>query len=164
MYIGGGRILENQVKKYRPCIGRTISLSILSFMLFFLVIGGVLPSVEDEEKNIVFFFIIIFFLLHVLSVLYSLLKLNSLIYIDEDKIFQKQFGKIVDIKYDEITDIKLSFAFYARVSYAIKIYDNNKRIMFEITSKVFDEFMKCCPNIEVKNKIESLLKEKEIMQ
>lgn len=34
--------------------------------------------------------------------------------------------------------------------------------MFEITSKVFDEFMKYCSNIEVKNKIESLLKEKGI--
>ena len=162
MYTGEVRILENQVKKYRPCNGRTISFSILSFMLFFVTTSGILPSVEGEEKNIVFFFIIIFFLLHILFVLYSLLKLNSPIYLDENKIFQKQFGKIINIKYDKITDVKLSFAFYTRASYAIKIYDNNNKIMFEITSKVFDEFMKYCSSIEVKNKIESLLKEKEI--
>lgn len=157
-------MLERKDIKYRPCVGRTISLSILSFMLFFVTTAGILPSVEDEEKNIVFFFIIIFFLLHVLFVIYSLLKLNSPICLDDNKIFQKQFGKIISIKYDEINNIKLSFAFYGRAPYAIKIYHNNKRIMFEITSKVFDEFMECCSNIEVKNKIESLLKEKEIMQ
>ena len=97
MYIGGERILENQVKKYRPCIGRTISFSILSFMLFFLIIVGILPSAEGEEKNIVFFFIIIFFVLHVLFVFYSLLKLNSPIYLSENKMFQKQFGQIINL-------------------------------------------------------------------
>jgi hypothetical protein len=162
MYIGGERILKREVLKYRPCIGRTISLSILSFMLFFVTIAGILPSAEGEDKNIVFFFVIIFFVLHVLLVLYSLLKLNSSIYLDENKIAQKQFGKIIIIKYDKINNVKLSFSYYARASYAIKIYDNNKKIMFEITSKVFDEFMKYCSNVEVKNKIESLLKEKGI--
>ena len=54
MYIGGGRILESQVKKYRPCIGRTISFSILSFMLFFVTIAGIFPSVEVEDKTLHF--------------------------------------------------------------------------------------------------------------
>ena len=148
--------------KYRPCIGRTISLSILSFMLFFVTIAGILPSVEVEDKNIVFFFIIIFFILHILVLLYSLLKLNSPIYLDENKIVQKQFGQIINIEYNKISDAKLSFAYYIRAPYAIKVYENNKRIMFEISSKVFDEFMKYCSNIEVKNKIGSLLKEKGI--
>lgn len=162
MYIGGVKILKNKVNKYRPCNGRTVSFSILSFMLFFVAIAGILPSVKSEEKNIVFFLIIIFFLLHILFVSYSLLKLNSFICLDEDKILQKQFGKIITIKYDEITDVKLSFAFYVRAHYAIKIYENNKRIMFEITSKVFDEFINHCSNHEAKNKIERLLKEKGI--
>ena len=94
--------------------------------------------------------------------LYSLLKLNSPIYLDENKIVQKQFGQIINIEYNKISDAKLSFAYYIRAPYAIKVYENNKRIMFEITSKVFDEFMKYCSNIEVKNKIGSLLKEKGI--
>ena len=34
--------------------------------------------------------------------------------------------------------------------------------MFETSSKVFDVFMKYCANVEVKNKIERLLKEKGI--
>ena len=154
--------MKNQVKKYRPCNGRTISLSISSFMLFLVTITGIFPSVEVEDKNIVFFFIIIFFILHILVLLYSLLKLNSPIYLDENKIVQKQFGKIISIKYDNITDVKLSESYYARASYAIKIYDNKKRIMFETSSKVFDVFMKYCANVEVKNKIERLLKEKGI--
>ena len=154
--------MKSKVNKYRPCIGRTISFSSLSFMLFFLTIVGIFPSVEGEEKNIVFFFIIIFFALHVLFVLYSLLKLNSPIYLGENKMFQKQFGQIINIEYNKISDAKLSFAYYIRAPYAIMVYENNKRIMFEITSKVFDEFMKYCSNIEVKNKIESLLKEKGI--
>lgn len=162
MYIGGERILKSELVKYRPCNGRTISFSILSFMLFFVTIEGILPNAEDEEKNIVFFLIIIFFLLHVLFVFYSLLKLNSYIYFEENKILQKQFGKIIDIKYDEITDVKLSFACYVRASYAIRVYSNNKRILFEISSKVFDGFMNNCSNIEIKNRIESLLKEKGI--
>lgn len=162
MYIGGGRALKNKVVKYRPCLGRTVSFSVLSFMLFFITIVGILPSADDGERNIAFSLAIILFLLHILFVLYSIFKLNSLICVDDNKILQKQFCKIVNIKYDEITDVKLSFAFYIRASYAIKIYENNKRIMFEISSKVFDEFMKCCSNIEVKNKVKSLLEEKEI--
>ena len=161
MYFGGVRILKSKVNKYRPCIGRTVSFSGLSFMLFFVTIVGIFPNVKGE-KIIVFFLIIILFLLHILFVFYSLLKLNSYIFIEENRVFQKQFGKIIDITYDEITDVKLSFAFYVRAPYAIKIYSNNKRVMFEITSKVFDEFMKRCSNIEVKKKIESLLKEKGI--
>ena len=148
--------------KYRPCNGRTISLSISSFMLFLVTITGIFPSVEVEDKNIVFFFIIIFFILHILVLLYSLLKLNSPIYLDENKIVQKQFGHIINIEYNKISDAKLSFAYYVRAPYAIKVYESNKKIMFEITSKVFDEFMKYCSNIEVKHKIESLLKEKDI--
>ena len=92
------------------------------------------------------------------------LKLNSPVYIGKDEIFQKQFGKKITIKYDEITDAKLSYAFYTRAPYAIKIYENNKRIMFEITSKVFDVFMEHCSNIEIKNQINSLLKENGIFQ
>ena len=162
MYFGEERILKNQGKKYKPCIGRTISFSILSFMLFFVTIAGILPSVEDEDKNIVFFFVIIFFLLHVLFILYSLLKLNSPIYLGENKMSQKQFGQIINIEYDKISDVKVSFAYYIRAPYALKVYENNKMMMFEITSKVYNEFMKFCSNIEVKNKIERLLKEKEI--
>ena len=154
--------MENQVKKYMPCIGRAISFSSLSFMLFFLIIVGILPSVEGKDKNIVFFFMIIFFLVHVLFVLYSLLKLNSPIYLFENKMSQKQFGQLINIEYDKISDAKLSFAYYIRAPYAIKVYENNKMMMFEITSKVYDEFMKYCSNIEVKNKIERLLKEKDI--
>lgn len=162
MCIGGVRILKNEIMKYRPCNSRAMSFSVLSFMLFVLTIVGILPSVKSEEKIIVFCLITILFLLHLLFVLYVLLKLNSLVYIDQNRIYQKQFGKIISINYDEINNIKLSFSFYIRASYVIKIYEGNKRIMFEITSKAFDEFVKHCSNIEVKNKIEKLLKEKGI--
>ena len=94
--------------------------------------------------------------------LYSILKLNAPILIEESKISQKQYGKEIQIFFNDIGNVKLSFAYYVRAPYAIKIYDNKKMLMFEITSKVFDEFMKCCSNIEVKNKIKNLLKEKEI--
>ena len=154
--------MKRKDMKYRPCNGRTISFSILTFMLFFITTMGIFPTVEGKEKNIVFFLIIILFLFHIIFVLYSLLKLNSPICLDENKIVQKQFGKIISIKYDNITDVKLSESYYARASYAIKIYDNKKRIMFETSSKVFDVFMKYCANVEVKNKIERLLKEKGI--
>ena len=154
--------MKSKVMKFRPCNGRSISFSVLTFMLFFITTIGILPNVEGEEKNIVFFFIIIFFILHVLLLIYSLLKLNSPICLDENIIVQKQFGQIINIEYNKISDAKLSFAYYIRAPYAIKVYENNKRIMFEITSKVFDEFMKYCSNIEVKNKIGSLLKEKGI--
>ena len=154
--------MKRKNMKYRPCIGRTISLSILSFMLFFVTIAGIFPSVEREYKNIVFFIIIFFFILHVLLLIYSLLKLNSPICLDESKISQKQYGKEIEIYYAYISNVKLSFAYYGRAPYAIKIYDNKKMIMFEITSKCFDEFMKYCTNVEVKKKIESLLREKEI--
>lgn len=152
--------MKRKVNKYRPCNVRTISFSIISFMLFFVSMVGVFPSVE--EKSVALYFAIFFFLLSIIFILYSLFKLNSFVYIDDDKIIQKKFWEIIDIKYDEITNIKLSFAYYIRAPYAIKVYNNKKAIMFEITSRVFDEFMRSCSNIEVKNKIDILLKEKGI--
>ena len=154
--------MKGKVNKYRPCNCRTVSFSILSAVLFFVSIAGILPGVAAGEKKSLLFVVIFLFLLNFLFVLYSLLKLNSSVYLDEYKILQKQFGKTISIKYDEITDVKLSFAYYIRAPYAIKIYANRKRIMFEITSRVFDEFLRCCSNIEVKNMIETLLKEKGI--
>jgi len=154
--------MRNETKKYRPCNCRTALFSFLSFMLFFLTIVFFLTTAKREEKHVVFFLICIFFLMHIIFVLYSLMKLNSFICLDEFKITQKQFGKIMNIKYDEITQVKLSFAFYVRAPYAIKIYANNIRIMFEITSKVFDVFMEHCSNIEIKEQINSLLKENGI--
>ena len=154
--------MKNKIMKYRPCNGRTIPFSVSSFILFFLsTIGiGILPNVE--EKNIALIIIVFLFLLHILFVFYSLFKLNSYISIEDEKVFQKQFGKIIDIRYNDITDVKLSYAFYVKAPYAVKIYFNNKNIMFEISSKVFDAFMNNCSNIEIKNKIISLLEEKEI--
>ena len=152
--------MKNKIMKYRPCNGRSISFSILSFMLFFLATFGILPSVE--EKNIALIIIVFLFVLHILFVFYSLFKLNSYISIEEEKMLQKQFGKTIEIMYNDITDVKLSFALYIRASYAVKVYSNNKRIMFEISSKVFDAFMNNCSNIDIKNRIISLLKEKEI--
>ena len=154
--------MRNETKKYRPCNCRAALFSFLSFMLFFLTIVFFLATAKREEKHVVFFLICIFLLIHIIFVLYSLMKLNSFICLDEFKITQKQFGKIMNIKYDEITQVKLSFAFYVRAPYAIKIYANNIRIMFEITSKVFDVFMEHCSNIEIKEQINSLLKENGI--
>ena len=160
MFIGEGRIMKRKNYKYRPCIGRSVSFSIMSFMLFFISIVGILPNVE--KKIIALVLVVFFFLLNIIFVLYSILKLNSYVYLDNDKIFQKQYGKMIEINYDNITDVKLSFAWYIRSSYAIKIYDKNKKIMFEITSKVFEKFISLCSNTEVKNKIDKLLKEKNI--
>lgn len=147
-------------KRYRPCMGRSLSLCIGPSFLFLAALLSFLPF---EKKQIFEILIVLFLGLYILVInLYSILKLNAPILIDESKISQKQYGKEIEIYYDDISNVKLSLAWYAHAPYAIKIYDNKKKIMFEITSKVFDEFMKCCSNIEVKNKIEKLFKEKEI--
>ena len=155
MYIGGKKVLKNKIMKYRPCNGRTISFSVSTFMLFFLSTIGILPNVE--EKNIVLIIIVFLFLLHILFVFYSLFKLNSYISIGDEKMIQKQYGKTIEIYYKDITAAKLSSAFYVKAPYAVKVYSNNKSIMFEISSKVFDAFMNNCSNTEIKNRIISLL-------
>ena len=49
-------MLKRKDIKYSPCIGRTISLFILSFMLFFVTIVGILPSVEGKDKHRIFLY------------------------------------------------------------------------------------------------------------
>ena len=82
----------------------------------------------SKNEFIIIFFVL--FLLNIFVMLYLILKLNSLIYITQDRLLQKQFTKIVIINFDDITDVKLSFAYYAKVPYAINIYASNKIIMF----------------------------------
>ena len=153
--------MKDKIKKYRPCLGRTLGVSIL---LFFMSFALMLQYIDDIIKyNILLYFSLLFSLVDCIFIWYSFNKLNSYIYFDDNKMFQKQYGQIIEIRYDDIIDFKLSFAYYIKVPYALKIYDNkNKMIMFEIVGKAYDEFMDRCSNVEIKRKIKRLFKEKTI--
>lgn len=152
--------MENEVCKYRPCNVRSVSICVTTFMLFFISLVGILPFVK--EKIIALLIAGVFFLLNVLFSLYSLFKLNSFVFLDETKISQKQYGKVVEINYDTINYIKLSFVFYTKAPYLVKLYSKNKTISFEITSAVLDKFMNHCTSFEIKNRLTFLLKDKGV--
>ena len=127
--------MENQFHKYRPWKGRSIFLCVITFILFIICLVAILPLVK--EKNIVIIIVIFLFSLNIFFSLYSILKLNSFVYMDDDKIQQKQYGKLIQIYYENIKDVKISHAFYAKVPPLITIYDNKKKISFEMTI-IFD--------------------------
>ena len=161
MSFGGSGRLKNKFLEHRPCNSRSLFLCLVTFFLAldFLL----LPLTTNiEGKNIILFIAIMLFLLDLIFVLYSLFKLNSCVFMDETKIWQKQYRKVVEIDYGSISEIKLSSACYANVPYMVKIYADKKAISFEITSRTFEKFMDCCSNIEIKNKLEALLKAKGV--
>ena len=94
------------VNKFCPCKVRSVIYCFGSFMLLFTSVAGILPNVE-EKKNALLLALCLF-IIHILVVLYSIFKLNSYVYFDDEKIYQKQYGKIVEIKYNEIEKFKFS--------------------------------------------------------
>ena len=81
---------------------------------------------------------------------------------DDTKIWQKQYGKLVEIIFHDITDIKLSYAVYIKAPCAINIYEDKKKITFELFTRPFYEFMDRCTNAEIKSKLKISLKQKGI--
>ena len=142
---------------YRPCIGRSISLCLTTFSL---AIFSFIVSSQIKADRIIFIRIgIILSVLHVITVLYSVFKLNSRILVEDDHISQKQFLSTVVIKYDEVTDVKLSHSPLVKSPPLITIYSTNQKIAFETTSKVYREFRDHCNNESLQAQIDKLLKQ-----
>lgn len=140
------------VNKFCPCKVRSVIYCFGSFMLLFTSVAGILPNVE-EKKNALLLALCLF-IIHILVVLYSIFKLNSYVYFDDEKIYQKQYGKIVEIKYNEIEKFKFSNG--GRIYNLLKIYKKNKKIIFELSDKNLNLFYSKCNNKELNNKIKKV--------
>ena len=153
---------KKQISVFYPCNGRCLGISIPNFFLSIVLFATALSLEKNDVKTI---FTVISFLLILLNIVFIVLfgyKWNSCVYIDEEKMVQKQFNHLKIIKFDEIDDVKLSHAYYAKVPPLITIYGNNDKIFFEITSKVLDEFVNNSSNSVINDKLEKLLKDNYI--
>ena len=150
-------VKNTTLNTYRPCIGRSISLCLTTFSL---AIFSFIVSSQIKADRIIFIWIgIILSVLHVITVLYSVFKLNSGILVEEDHISQKQFLSAVVIKYDDVTDVRLSHSPLVKSPPLITIHSTNQKISFETTSKVYREFRDRCNNDALQERVNVILRQ-----
>ena len=145
---------SEQDKKYRPCWERCIAICVASIITNVIFLD-ILFVFKFKLGCVCIFLVNIVVCLY--FIIFAIFKLNSPVYIDEEKIAQKQFGKIKTIYYSEIENIKRTGR-DLRFSWLITIRKNKEKISFEDTSKVYDKFCELCTNEEIMNQLKKMFK------
>ena len=163
IYIGEDIMESEQINRYRPCSARCFGACLLTFGLASLFIGISIGANFYGDSVYALWLGLVFLLLNIVLVIFSIFKWNSYVYIDGEKISQKQFGKTIVLYYREITDIKMSMMSVTKgTSWLIIIKQGKNKIAFEITTKVYEQFCKLCTNENIIKKLDKLLEEKGI--
>ena len=149
--------MKNKAQRgIRPCNGRSIAICVITFLLTVVLLSLAITSVENNLKILFAIFAIVLMILGVLLFAIYMYRYNSPIYIDEQSISQKQFGKTIKFEYSEVDNITFKHSMFFKVPAIISMYQKNQRIVFELTSDVLDEITaKCsCDDLVLKiNKI-----------
>ena len=145
---------SKQSKKYMPCLARFILLCFASLVTSIIFLDILLTP--DFALTPVCIFLAVF-VIELCFIISAIFKWNSPVYIDEEKIEQKQFGKIKTIYYSEIDNIKRTGRSY-RIPWIITIRKNKEKISFEDASKVYDKFCELCTNEEIMNQLKKMFK------
>ena len=145
---------SKQSKKYMPCLSRFISLCFASLVTIIILLEILFTP---NFKLIPVYIFLTVFVVNLCFIIFAIFKWNSPVYIDEEKIEQKQFGKIKTIYYSEIDNIKRTGRSY-RIPWIITIRKNKEKISFEDASKVYDKFCELCTNEEIMNQLKKMFK------
>ena len=141
----------------RPCFARSLSMCSTTFLLAFLAF---LVSAEVTSNN--FFFItigIVLLLTNIALSIYCIFKLNSRVYVTDTEISQRQFRREITVKYDDITDVKLTHSPIVKAPPLVTLSNGNTKICFETTSRVYKSFKESCKNERVNEKLRKVLKD-----
>ena len=143
MCIGEVTMIIKQEKGFLPCTARCgVSCawagwaSALSLILIF--------SVDSDNLMIGLSIFIFFVVLSVFLTIMSIFKWNSRVVVTSERIIQRQFGKIIDLPYDKIDNVKISKL--GKFPYLIKLTKDKEKISFDCTSKVYKAFVSTCTN------------------
>ena len=147
--------MVSNIHKSRPGWGRSISYCIFTLVFIATLMIPLVVGYEEGVPIIVSILLVFFVLLHIWTVLYCIFKLNSFVYIDDTKIWQKQYGKCVEIQFSDIQYAELTIGF-AQGYYHVVIHSYNKKISFCKPSKTYHAFMERCTNVAIKEKIKKL--------
>ena len=147
--------MVSNIHKSRPGWGRSISYCIFTLDFIAILMIPLVMRHEEGVPIIVSILLVFFVLLHIWTVLYCIFKLNSFVYIDDTKIWQKQYGKCVEIQFSDIQHIRLTIGF-VQGYYHVVIHSHNKKISFCLFSKTYNAFMERCTNVDIKEKIVKL--------
>ena len=137
-----------------PCLSRFISLCFASLVTIIILLEILFTP---NFKLIPVYIFLTVFVVNLCFIIFAIFKWNSPVYIDEEKIEQKQFGKIKTIYYSEIDNIKRTGRSY-RIPWIITIRKNKEKISFEDASKVYDKFCELCTNEEIMNQLKKMFK------
>ena len=154
---------NEQIKFFRPRVTHFAEICVSTVWSF--IIMTVIPfevRQKDGFASVCFLCLgLLFFALGLIGIVFAVFKWNAPVYIDDEKIEQKQFGKTKTFYYAEIKDIKM-YRLPKSSQWLITVYQNEDKISFEITSKVYDKFYELCTNEEIMNKLKKILKDKNL--
>ena len=145
--------MENKGLKFYPCIWRCFGILVPSLLWFIIV----LLECIDLKLGLLILFGLPALIICLISGVYFMIKGNSVIYIQNYFIKQKQYKKIITIDFNEIDDIKLSKSFIVRAPALLTIYSNDKKIFFEAKKKNLDKFYSVCENDVLNKKIKEII-------
>lgn len=151
--------------RYWPYLGCFIfhwALFILSWAAIILVHD----TTDDITHMINVYFSIITPIVLIVSLILSIFGWNATIYFDKEKIYQKRYGKLIEIYWKDIVKVKCKThrcILFRWPPYAprVRIYSSkhNKSITFSLEKYVRDRFLNVCTNEDVKKRYSEILDE-----
>lgn len=155
--------MENKVKRgIRPCNGRSIAICVITFLLTVVLLS---LSITANANTFKFLFVILavaWIILGVLLFAIYMYRYNSPIYIDEQSISQKQFGKTIKFEYSEVDNITFKHSMFLKVPPIISLCCKNQKIAFELTSDILDEISAHCSCDDMLVKINKIIRDNSI--
>ena len=145
--------MENKELKFYPCFWRFFGILVPSLLWLAITL---LASI-DLKFGLLILLGLPSIIICLVSSMYFIPKGNSVIYLRNNCIQQKQYRKIVSINLNEVDGIKLSKSFIIRAPVLLIIYSNDKKIFFEGTKKNLEKFYCMCLNDELNKKIKKII-------
>ena len=140
-----------------PCLGRCISTLITTTALSIVLIFCMAKLGAETILCVIVGAILLS--LNIFLAAKFATKLNTKVTVTDSEISQKQYSRIISVKYDAITKITVKFSPLVKTPPLVTIFSGDDKISFDTTSKVYDVFKKQCQNESATAMLRKALKE-----
>ena len=133
MFFGEDIMKNKQVKRYFPC---PVTIAQIDLCTFFLSLAFIAISISTEisDNQIPLVIGICLLVASAFFLVLSFCKWNAFVYIDDEKLVQKRFGKTKTLYYEKLTDVKIRKIPDSVWPHIVTVWQEKEKICFEITS------------------------------